>query len=98
MKQRPGGGLSALYDLCRASGGSAALLERAVRAAGVVPDGGRAFSSAGVAAALSEAYRAGGGSSALFEARLRRRFGSGEGGKKFLAVLSLACLMQTTLA
>jgi autotransporter passenger strand-loop-strand repeat protein len=104
-------GFSALYEACRASGGSSALIATAVRqmafassggpGGDAVNSGGVAVSSAHVAEVtrvVREVWQSSGGSRALFEEKLKRRLGLVDGGRKFLAALSLACVLQTTLA
>jgi autotransporter passenger strand-loop-strand repeat protein/autotransporter-associated beta strand protein len=88
-----------LYNVCRASGGSVALIESAVRR--TVQNGGIAVSAwemAQISAAVRESWQTSGGSRALFEAGLKKRLGQREGGKKFMAALSLFCTLQGTFA
>ena len=64
-----------------------------------VIDGGAAVSGEEIAAlsrAVAEAWQSSGGSRVLFEARLKKQLGLVDGGCKFLAALSLFCVLQTT--
>jgi autotransporter passenger strand-loop-strand repeat protein len=112
MTRQTTSGFSALYVLCRASNGSAGVIESAVRGIALasggagraggakVIDGGAAVSGVEIAAvsrAVAEAWQSSGGSRALFEAKLKKRLGLEDGGRKFLAALSLACVLQTTV-
>jgi autotransporter passenger strand-loop-strand repeat protein len=116
MTQQTSSGFSALYSLCRASNGSAAMIEGAVRSMALssggagyggrtggtaVIDGGIAVSGVEIAAvsrAVAEVWQSSGGSRILFEAKLKQRLGRVDGGRKFLTALSLACVLQTTVA
>jgi autotransporter passenger strand-loop-strand repeat protein len=101
MVPHAGSGFDALYHLCRASGGSTARIESAVRCATAVNSGGIAVSSAQItelAQWVREVWQSSGGSRALFEDGLKRRFGLVNGGKRFVAALSLACGLQMILA
>jgi autotransporter passenger strand-loop-strand repeat protein len=63
-----------------------------------VPEGGAAFPAAlmaDLAARAREAWLESGGSRARFEEGVHRRLGRGEGGRRILAALSLATLLQT---
>jgi autotransporter passenger strand-loop-strand repeat protein len=100
-------GFDVLYRLCRASGGSTTYIASAMRQA-VIASGGAAVNSGGFAVSnaqiaeltdlVHEVWHSSGGSRALFKDRLKRKLGLVDGGKKFLAALSLACVLQTTFA
>ncbi|MDR1520473.1 MAG: hypothetical protein LBU23_10090, partial [Planctomycetota bacterium] len=106
-RTRADSGFSALYRLCRASGGSAALIERAVRDIAFASGGAEVVSggfavSGGELARLSrevaEIWRSSGGSRAVFERTLKTRLARLDGGRRFLAALAALGVLQGSLA
>jgi autotransporter passenger strand-loop-strand repeat protein/autotransporter-associated beta strand protein len=88
-------GISTLYGVCNASGGSIALVESTLR--DVVQDGGinvTAKELAEISRVAAETWRHSGGSRTKFTAGLKARLGSIVGGRKFMAAFTLACALH----
>jgi autotransporter passenger strand-loop-strand repeat protein/autotransporter-associated beta strand protein len=107
MTQCANSGFDVLYQLCCVSGGSTGLIESALRSTVFSSDrtsinsGGISVSSAQITEVtqlVQEAWHSSGGSLTLFKDKLKKRLGLVNGGKKFLSVLSLFCVLHGTLA
>ncbi|MDR1857590.1 MAG: AIDA repeat-containing protein [Desulfovibrio sp.] len=88
-------GLSTIYGMCRASGGSASRLGTSLE--NVLRDGGVVVSAQDIvriSRIAAETWQSSGGSRTTFAARLKERLGEVAGGRKFLAAMTLACALQ----